>query len=59
MGLKNKIFPGNIYFLTMTVVDWVDVFTRPFYRHIITDSLNYCVKEKGLVIHAWVLMSNH
>ncbi len=59
MGLKNKIFPGNIYFLTMTVVDWVDVFTRPAYRHIITDSLNHCVHEKGLIIHAWVLMSNH
>lgn len=47
------------YFLTLTVVDWVDVFTRPVYRHIITDSLAYCQREKGLQLHAWVLMTNH
>jgi putative transposase len=27
MGIKNKISEGYIYFLTLTVVDWVDVFT--------------------------------
>ncbi|HOV84615.1 MAG TPA: hypothetical protein PLE52_07420 [Paludibacteraceae bacterium] len=26
---------------------------------IILDSLTYCQKEKGLIIYAWVLMSNH
>ncbi|UXP33667.1 transposase [Reichenbachiella agarivorans] len=37
----------------------VDVFTRDAYRQIVIDSLSYCQKEKELVIHAWVLMSNH
>jgi REP element-mobilizing transposase RayT len=59
MGLKNKIEIGQTYFLTLTVVDWVDVFTRPVYKNIITDSLAFCIKEKGLQIYAWVLMSNH
>ncbi|MFN8345731.1 MAG: transposase [Spirosomataceae bacterium] len=59
MGLKNKISEGYIYFLTMTVVDWVDVFTRPIYKNIIVDSLQYCQKEKGLELYAWVLMTNH
>lgn len=59
MGLKNKISEGNTYFLTMTVVDWVDVFTRPMYKTIIIDSLQYCQKEKGLEIYAWILMTNH
>ena len=59
MGLKNPIFKDGIYFLTLTVVDWVDVFTRPAYRHIIIDSLVYCQQQKGLVLHAWVVMSNH
>lgn len=59
MGLKNKVYPELTYFLTMTVVDWVDVFTRPVYRNIIVESLNYCVKEKNLEIFGWVLMSNH
>ena len=59
MGQKNKIFPGHLYFLTLTVVDWVDVFTRPVYKHIIVDSLKYCQEQKGLVLYAWCLMSNH
>ena len=49
----------NPFFLTLTVVDWVDIFTRPTYRHIFTDSLNYAVDNKGLHLYAWVLMSNH
>ena len=48
MGLKNRIAPGGLYYLTMTVVDWVDVFTRPFYKHIIVDALKYCIEKKGL-----------
>jgi len=59
MGLKNRIDPGLSYFLTLTVVDWVDIFTRPVYKNIITDSLAYCISDKGLQLNAWVLMSNH
>ncbi|MCK9411617.1 MAG: transposase [Prolixibacteraceae bacterium] len=47
------------YFLTFTVVDWVDVFTRSQYKNTIVDSLNYCIHNKGLTIFAWCLMSNH
>lgn len=59
MGIKNKINEGYIYFLTLTVVDWVDVFTRPAYKHIIIDSIKYCQETKGLEVYAWCLMSNH
>ncbi len=59
MGLKNPISQGYVYFLTMTVVDWVDVFTRPVYRHEIVKSLRFCQERKGLELYAWVLMSNH
>lgn len=59
MGQRNKVYPELTYFLTITVVDWVDVFTRSFYRNIIVESLNYCVKEKNLEIFGLVLMSNH
>jgi len=59
MGIKNKISSGYIYFLTLTVVDWVDIFTRPVYKHVIVDSLDYCIKNKGLKIYAWCLMTNH
>lgn len=47
------------YFLTLTVVDWVDVFSRPKYKHIIVDSLNFCIENKGLIVYSWCLMTNH
>lgn len=59
MGIKNKIVDGYAYFLTMTVVNWIDVFTRPVYKQIIVDSLKYNQDNKGLIIYAWCLMSNH
>lgn len=49
----------ELYFVTSTVVDWIDIFTRPKYKHIILESLAYCQQKKGLKIYAWVLMSNH
>jgi REP element-mobilizing transposase RayT len=50
---------NGIYFLTFTVTDWVDVFTRKEYKFEIVNALNYCIKNKGLVVFAWCLMSNH
>jgi len=47
------------YFLTFTITDWVDVFTRINYRAIIVDSLGFCQKNKGLILYAWCLMTNH
>ncbi len=47
------------YFLTFTVVDWVDIFTRNSYRDIIIGSFNYCIREKGLRIYGYVIMTNH
>jgi len=48
-----------LYFITATVVDWVDVFTRPHYKEVITDSLNFCIEKKGLEVYAYVVMTNH
>lgn len=47
------------HFLTFSVVDWVDVFTRQVYRDSIIDSLKHCTKERELAIYAYVIMSNH
>jgi putative transposase len=49
----------GLNFLTLTVVDWVDVFTRKCYKDILLDSLRYCQNEKELVVYAYVIMSNH
>jgi len=50
---------NGLYFLTFTVIDWVDVFTRKEYKLVLTESMNYCISEKGLIVYAWVIMSNH
>ncbi len=60
MGYAYKISDKNaIYFVTCTVVNWVDVFTRKQYVEIIIESLNYCVHHKGLIVYGYVIMSNH
>lgn len=48
-----------IHFLTFTVVEWIDVFTRQAYRDTLLESLRFCQVEKGLLLHCWCLMSNH
>ena len=50
---------GAPHFLTFTVTDWVDVFSRKIYKDIIIESLTFCQKNKGLEMYAYVIMSNH
>lgn len=47
------------HFITVTVVDWIDVFTRKAYKDCIIDSLDYCIEKKGMVVFGYVIMSNH
>ncbi len=59
-GTKHTIKkPQGLYFMTLTIVEWIDVFTRERYAKIIVDSLKYCMLNKGLNIYAYVVMSNH
>lgn len=51
--------PTGLYFVSFATVNWIDVFTRNLYRDIYVDSLNHCIKEKGLIVYAWVVMTNH
>lgn len=50
---------GDIHFITMTVVGWVDVFSRQCYRDILIDSMKFCISNKGLIVYAFVIMPNH
>lgn len=58
-GQKQTIKTNRAYFLTLTIVDWVDVFTRKNHRDAVIESFKHCQKEKGLVIYAYCIMSNH
>ena len=60
MSEKYKIWDQQkAYFLTLTVVGWIDVFTRKNYKLTLVDSLKFCQKEKGLDIFGYCLMSSH
>ena len=59
MSEKRKTYPGGLYFITLTVVGWVDVFTRRENATIIIESLEYSQKNKGLEIYGYVIMTNH
>ncbi|GIQ59574.1 transposase [Flavobacterium collinsii] len=47
------------HFITSTVVDWIDIFTRQVYRDIVIESLEYCIDHKGMILYGYVIMSNH
>jgi REP element-mobilizing transposase RayT len=47
------------HFITATIVDWVDVFTRKNYRDIVVECLDFCIKNKAMVLYGYVIMSNH
>jgi REP element-mobilizing transposase RayT len=49
----------GVYFLTFQIAGWVDIFTRKCYRDIVMESLTYCQQHKGLLLFAYVIMSNH
>lgn len=60
MSDKYKIRDNDkAYFVTLTIFDWVDIFTRKEQKLFIIDSLKYCQKNKGLVLFAYCLMPNH
>jgi len=59
-GFKFKISDQTkLYFLTMTLVGWVNLFGAVKYRNIVLDALKFCQANKGLRIYAWVIMPSH
>jgi putative transposase len=47
------------YFLTLNVVDKIDLFVRPAYKQVIADALNHFIAIKEVVVYSWCLMSSH
>ena len=54
-----KIEDNKTYFITFTVIEWIDLFTRECYINILVDSIKYCQKNKGLEIYSYVIMPSH
>jgi hypothetical protein len=48
-----------VYFVTYSVVDWLPVFASEATCRIVTESLNFCHREKALRTSAYVVMPTH
>ena len=59
MGFKYAVRSNKLHFLTHTIIDWIDVFTRRELAMIVIESLNYCIENKGLEVYVWCLMPSH
>ena len=51
-----KIQPNGLYFVTLTVVGGIDVFTRCEYCDLLVDNLNYCIDNKRLRVYEYAIM---
>lgn len=56
-----KIFEshGNVFFITSTVVGFIDLFNHKQTCEIFIDSLQFCQTRGDFILLAWVLMPNH
>jgi REP element-mobilizing transposase RayT len=59
MSAPNRTSANDVFFVTLTVVGWVDLFSRVCYKNILIENLEYCQKNESLEIFAYVIMSNH
>ena len=51
--------PNGIYFVSFATINWIDVFVRELYLKQIIVSLDFCIKNKGMIIYAWWIMPSH
>jgi REP element-mobilizing transposase RayT len=47
------------HFLTMTVMQWIPLFTNPEIVSIIFESLRFVQKERNVTLYAYVIMEHH
>jgi len=49
----------DVYFVTLTVSGWIDLFSRDTYKKILVQNLEHCQKHESLEIFSYVIMTNH
>ncbi len=52
------IHPEQSHFMTLTILHWIPIFTRPETVEIVLASLRYLMNE-GLKVYAYVILENH
>lgn len=59
MSERWKFVGEYAHFISFAVVGWIDVFTRADYAEFLLKNLDFCRKNKGLKLYAFVIMPNH
>ena len=59
MSEKYKTDSNGLYFVSFSVIGWIDVFVRREYQEILIESLQYCQKNKNLKIYCYCIMPSH
>jgi putative transposase len=59
MSERYKTHEGGLFFVTLTIVGWIDLFTRPEYAELFLENLRYCIRRKGLRVYAFCIMPSH
>lgn len=50
---------GALFYVTFSVVDWLPIFVSEAACNIVTESMSFCHRQKGLRINAYVIMPTH
>ncbi len=57
---RYKIYETHYpYFLTLTINNWIPIFTRPVTTTILLEAMQYRQQHCGLRIYAYVILENH
>ncbi len=59
MSEYRKTSPDDLYFVTLTVTGWIDLFSRKVYKDILVQNLHHCQQNEQLQIFSYVIMTNH
>ena len=59
MSEKYRTDSNGLYFVSFSVVGWMDVFTRRAYQEILINNLEFCQKNKNLKIYCYCIMPSH
>ena len=51
--------PDELYFVSYSIVGWIDLFVRTLYKDLLLESWRYCQKNKGLLLYGWCIMTSH
>ena len=49
----------KMYFVSFSVINWIDLFIRNEYKEILLKSIQFCQKEKELELYEWCIMTSH